>query len=199
LVADGTRTTAVIHTVGGKGAAAGDNANVPRLPTNLWHHDHRQRVVGHSDVELDNKKKTFLIGSRKELDPGVWFMWDAKWSRGPLPIKPEDVHDGPDKASIYGFVLGNKPVQGSVAAGKPRGPQILAAKNDLSSIGYSVSAKDGMPQGDQFDEGLLRAIYRFRSHYGPRKLSAGEFNKTKHHLTYELGLLIKKVLADSKP
>jgi N-acetyl-anhydromuramyl-L-alanine amidase AmpD len=157
----------------------------------------RQRVVGHSDVELS--PGSHLIGNRKELDPGLWFAWDSKWSRTPSPVKPEDVHDGPGPSSIYGFVLGAGPVQPNIASGKPRGPQILALKADLSSIGYSVSAKDGMPHTDQFDDGLLRAIFRFKSHYGPRQMSASDFNKTKHHLSYELGLLIKQVLADTKP
>jgi N-acetyl-anhydromuramyl-L-alanine amidase AmpD len=153
----------------------------------------RQRVVGHSDVKIEDDNDFKLSRSRRGC-PGDQF----DWARFEAANMARTMTAGPPPETIYGIKAGEKLARAPAKKAPVASPEVEELKRDLSAIGYSINAIDGVTITDVFDEVLEFAVTHFQIRFfsGSRLASRP---KRLGIVDYDTAFTIKMVLGDSLP
>lgn len=171
----------------------------------------RQQVVGHVEIGTEKPPKgkpadLSVSFSRRIDDPGVLFEWDRLESAG---LTRQRVSSVPT-ATVFGIGPGQFTDLPVGKKGNPTGaprlspktltPDFTGIQQALSSIGYSINAKDGVTASGVFDEALHNAVRAFQRRY----FSGGNAaNKGKQfslgRIDFETAFAIQSVQLDNGP
>jgi N-acetylmuramoyl-L-alanine amidase len=133
----------------------------------------RHRVLAHSDIRVG--KTSLALSSDRGVCPGPLFDWARLMADGVSSMPDEELFEEKDIDDAYGSFFKDKP-KGKLsnnqadkslvnpATKKPYGI-IEALQQDLSNIGYSINAKDGVTTTGIFDAPTQAAVDRFRRHF----------------------------------
>jgi N-acetyl-anhydromuramyl-L-alanine amidase AmpD len=133
----------------------------------------RHRIIAHSDVRVGNT--SLALSSERGVCPGPNFEWSRLMDAGVSSMPDAELFKETELDTAYGSFFKNNPNgklsnnqkdQGLVnpTTKKPYGI-IQELQRDLSAIGYSINAKDGVTTTGIFDTATQAAVDRFRRHF----------------------------------
>jgi N-acetyl-anhydromuramyl-L-alanine amidase AmpD len=153
----------------------------------------RQRVVGHSDVEIQGPDGTKVmhccIGSDRAGDPGDRFDWARLEGAGMARVMRAGP---PPPATVYGIGPGQRMHPNQT------GRDVAQLQEDLATIGYSINDVDGITVTGIYDVPTQIAVERFRIRYfSGSRLAARPRVRSDRSLDFETAFAIRQVLADN--